>query len=147
MDATRSFIDQCIEPASATTIPKLAELFSAYQLFCRAKGYRGVCNEATFKNRLRGALPHLHRERSGVPGNAEKAKVPAMFFGFQLIEGLWKAESYAFMDRSHETERGPVGSNWGVLHKPKFGEGALAELQGRALEIPTYEELKRAEIV
>ncbi len=35
MDATRLFIDQCLEPALAMTIPKTTELFAFYQLVCR----------------------------------------------------------------------------------------------------------------
>ena len=147
MDATRSFIDQCLEPASRTTIPNLAELFACYQLFCRAKGHRGVCNEASFKHRLRGALPHLYRERSGVPGNARASKVPAMFFGLQMVEGLWKSDKYAGGFGSHETETGPMGSNLGVLFKSKCGEGGLAALKESAPEKPTFEELEEAGII
>ena len=149
MDATRAFIDQCLAPASNTTIPDRSELFTAYQLFCKARGFKGVCNETSFTNRLKGALPELHRPRTGVPGNAKGAKVPAMFFGFQLIEGLWSSDPHAYYVSmgSHDVERGPSGSNWGTLQKSKLGEGGFAELKGRALEIPTYEELKRAKIV
>jgi phage/plasmid-associated DNA primase len=149
MDATRAFIDQCLTSGESTTIPNCSELFLAYQLFCKAKGFKGVCNETTFKSRLRGALAEFVRPRMGVPGNANAAKVPAMFFGFDLIEGLWDKDPYSrySIGLSHETEKGPIGANWGVLHKTKLSEGGFAEIRGRALGIPTHEELKQAEIV
>lgn len=149
MDATRAFIDQCLEPATATTVPDRTELFSAYQLFCRARGFKGVCNETTFTNRIKGVLPEMWRPRMSVPGSCSAAKVPAMFFGFRLVEGLWHPDrnTAAAFTQSHETERGPNGVNWGVLFKSRLKDGGLAELKASVLQIPTHEELKEAGIV
>ena len=148
MDATRAFIDQCLVPAEATVVPNRSELFNAFKLFCKAKGFQGQCNETTFTNRLRSALPHLLRPRMGVPGKAKAAKVPAMLFGFKLIDGLWDSNSYRGFasGESHKTERGPNGADWGALLKEKLSEDGFACLRGHVLEIPTHEQLKAAKV-
>ena len=148
MDATRAFIDQCLVPAEATVVPNRSELFNAFKLFCKAKGFQGQCNETTFTNRLRSALPHLLRPRMGVPGKANAAKVPAMLFGFKLIDGLWDSNSYRGFasSESHKTERGPNGADWGALLKEKLSEDGFACLRGHVLENPTHEELKAAKV-
>ena len=62
---------------------------------------------------MKGVLPELWRPRMGVPGNASAAKVSAMFFGFQLVEGLWHPDrnTAAAFTQSHEAEKGPNGVN------------------------------------
>jgi phage/plasmid-associated DNA primase len=166
MDATRLFIDRCLEPADRTVIPEIAELFNAYRLFSAATAHKGVCNENTFVARLRGALPHLHRPRRGVPGQASARKTPALFFGFRLVPGIWhKSESAAhafFPDNQRtgrssswgvvgdsacpEIEKAPRGSEWGALLKTKLRNGGFAELKQHHPPEPSHEELVKAGI-
>lgn len=167
MDATRLFLDSALVPCESIHIPDMRILYQAFRLFCTATGHKG-CSQGSFNSRVRQALPHLHRGRKTVPGSNSREKIPPMFFGFDLRQGLWSAsetlaresmESYSQRKPEHkrnssepacsyENEASIVGGarheRFGYLVQPLLMEGQLEVLNDHHPEEPTYEQLLSA---
>ena len=127
-DSANLFIDSCLEPADASTIPDLTDLYCCYQLFCTMQGNRPLSNK-NFKSRMSESIRHLYLPRRTKPGSGGSEKLPATFFGFQMVEGLWKPE-VGFNDvEDPSVITAPARHNsLGCMSKRKLVEGAFEKL-------------------
>ena len=128
-DSANCFIDSCLEPAEADVSPDLSELYCCYQLFCTHQGMRPLAAK-NFKQRMTESLRHLFLPRRSAPGSSGSKKLPAKFFGFRLLPGLW-TEQVGYDGVSV----GPFivtsstrGTNLGGMDTQKLSEGAFEEL-------------------
>ena len=127
-DSANLFIDCCLEPADASVKPEITEMYCCYQLFCTTQGMRPLALK-NFKQRLSESLRHLYLPRRSEPGSWGKAKLPATFFGFQMIEGLWQERVEFRAACAHNMIEAPTHQNsLGVMDTRKLSEGGFETL-------------------